>query len=64
MNASHKLAGFVFVMLFLISLTPATAQVTFTDNEAQFIADNPNLAFQDFLDTFVAPGDNNLCTSP
>ena len=64
MNTSHKLAGLVFVMLFLISLTPATGQVEFTADEAQFIADNPNLANQNFLSTFVAPGDNNLCISP
>lgn len=34
---------------FLFSALPALAQVTFTNDQAQFLADNPNLAFQDFL---------------
>ena len=62
MKNRHKLSGFVFVMLYLFSLTPATAQVTFTDNEAQFFARNPNLAIQDFESGNAGPGSVVSCS--
>ncbi len=49
MNNRRKFAGLIFIIMFLISLSPASAQVSFTDNEAAFLAANQNLLFQDFL---------------
>lgn len=51
----------ILLTLFLFSVTPALAQVNFTFDEAEFLAQNPNLQFQDFLGTFVAPGDLLVC---
>lgn len=43
----------IFLTLFLFSVTPALAQVSFTTDETQFLALNPGLQFQDFLGTVV-----------
>ena len=43
---------------------PALAQVTFTNDQAQFLADNPNLLFQDSSATKVQPGDGMQCNVP
>jgi hypothetical protein len=64
MKNHRKFAGFVFVMLFLFSLSPASAQVSFTDDEAAFLAANPNLLFQDFEATKVGPGNVEPCNVP
>ena len=50
--------------LMMISVRLAYAGVDFTFDEAQFQIDNNGLFKQDFLSTFVAPGDNILCESP
>jgi len=44
----------LFPAMFLFAVSPALAQVTFSDNEAQFLARNPNLQFQDFESGNVA----------
>lgn len=58
----------VLILVYLFfpaySVMPASAQVTFTDDEAQFIADNPGLAYQDFLGTAVPPDDLFVCDTP
>jgi hypothetical protein len=64
MKNHHKFAGFVFVMLFLFSLSPASAQVSFTDNEAGFLVANPNLLFQDFVSSKVDPVGGFTCPAP
>lgn len=48
----------------VLSVSPAFAQVTFTQNKVAFLGANKDLAFQDFLSTFVAPGDLRVCDSP
>ncbi len=63
MKNHHKLAGFIFVILFLVSFSPASAQVSFTDNEAAFLAVNPNLLFQDFESGNVAPNSVMQCSA-
>lgn len=50
--------------LMMITVQPAFAGVNFTFDEAQFLTENLSLVKQDFLSTFVAPGDNILCESP
>ena len=62
MKNRPKFAGFVFVMLFLVSLSSASAQVTFTDNEAAFNANNPGLPVQDFESGNAAPGSVVSCS--
>ena len=49
-------------LYFSFPLSPASAQVTFTDNEAEFLAQNPNLAIQDFESGNVAPGSVVSCS--
>ena len=44
----------LFTAILLFAVSPALAQVTFSDNEAQFLARNPNLQFQDFESGNVA----------
>ncbi|MEW6144525.1 MAG: IPTL-CTERM sorting domain-containing protein [Thermodesulfobacteriota bacterium] len=51
----------ILLTMFIFSVTPALAQVNFTFDEAEFLAQNPNLQFQNFLGTFVAPGDLLVC---
>ncbi len=62
MKNHRKFAGFVFVMLFLVSLSPASAQVEFTADEAVFFAQNPGLAIQDFESGNAAPGSVVSCS--
>ncbi len=57
--------------LYLIALTvilfpalPALAQVNFTTDEAQFLAQNPDLAFQDFVGSKVVPVSSIVCPAP
>ncbi len=64
MKNHHKLAGFVFIITLLISLSPALAQVEFTNDQGQFLAQNPNLRFQDFSATKVQPTDGEQCNVP
>jgi hypothetical protein len=56
-----KLLIFVFFSVFLYSIFPASAQVTFTNNEAQFVANNPGLPEQDFEDGNVTPTSFTEC---
>ena len=57
---------FVFVLLtvFVFSVTPVFAQVSFTTNQARFFADNPGLHVQNFDSGFVLPGVANTCDTP
>jgi len=64
MKNRRKFAGFIFVILFLVSFSSASAQVTFTDDEAGFLAANPNLLFQDFADSKVDPVSGLTCPAP
>lgn len=50
--------------IMIIAVQPAFSGVNFTFNEAQFLTENQGLVKQDFLSTFVPPGDNILCDSP
>ncbi|MGH7892570.1 MAG: hypothetical protein ACREN0_09895, partial [Thermodesulfobacteriota bacterium] len=52
----------LFPAIFLFAVSPALAQVTFTDNEAAFFAQNPNLAIQDFESGNAAPGSVVSCS--
>lgn len=66
MNTVRRIALFhlllpVFLFVMDYSALPVSAQVTFTDDEAQFIADNPGLPEQDFEDGNVAPGSFTEC---
>lgn len=54
----------IVIAVFLFSVPASFAQVTFTDNEAGFLAANPNLLFQDFEDSKVGPGDVAGCNVP
>lgn len=58
-----KLLIFVFFSVFVYSIFPASAQVTFTNNEAQFVTNNPGLPEQDFEDGNVAAGSFTECGS-
>jgi hypothetical protein len=61
---NHKFAGFIFVITFLISLSPALAQPTFTGDQAQFLADNPGAVSQGFLSHLIPQGEFTNCDSP
>jgi hypothetical protein len=61
MYAARRITLFSVLLLVLLavliySALPASAQVTFTNNEAQFVANNPGLPEQDFEDGNVGPG--------
>jgi hypothetical protein len=58
----YKRLVFVFLAVFLFSAFPASAQVTFTDNEAAFFAQNPGLDIQDFESGNAAPGSVVSCS--
>ncbi len=64
MKNHHKLAGFVFIITLLISLSPALAQVTFTSDQAQFLADNPGAASQGFRSHAIPADEFTNCNSP
>jgi len=61
---SYKNFIFPFLTIFLFSAAPALAQVTFTDNETQFLAQNPSLLFQDFENSKVDPVSGLTCPAP
>lgn len=52
---------FVLLAVLIYSPLPASAQVTFTNNEAQFVANNPGLPEQDFEDGNVVAGSFTEC---
>jgi hypothetical protein len=52
----------VVIAVFLFSAASASAQVTFTNDEAAFFAQNPNLAVQDFGSGSVPPGGVTECS--
>ena len=52
----------ILVAVLLFTAAPALAQVTFTDNEAAFFAQNPNLAIQDFESGIAGPGSVVSCS--
>lgn len=54
----------IVIALIFFSFTPAFGQVTFTTDKAQFLADNPNLLFQDFESTKVPDGGGDTCNVP
>ena len=60
----YKGIFFILTAVFIFSALPASAQVTFTDNRAEFLAANPDLLFQDFLGTPVGPGEFLDCDPP
>jgi hypothetical protein len=62
MKNHYKFSGFIFVILFLVSFSSASAQVTFTTDDAVFFALNPNLASQDFESGNAAPGSVLSCS--
>lgn len=52
------------LIVIMFSVIPPLAEVTFTDNQMQFLPDHTNLLFQDFTGTFVAPGNFIGCNPP
>lgn len=54
----------IVITVLLFTAAPSFAQVDFTSNEAAFLAQNPDLQFQDFEDTKVGPGDVAGCNVP
>jgi hypothetical protein len=60
----YKTVLFALLTVFVFSVTPVFAQVTFTTNQAQFIADNPGLNVQNFDSGFALPGGANSCDTP
>lgn len=60
----YKTALFVLLTVFVFSVTPVFAQVSFTTNRAQFFADNPGLNVQNFDSGFVLPGVTAACDTP
>ena len=67
MKRVFRFGVYYFSLLAITVLTsniPAIAQVNFTTNEGQFIADNPGLAFQDFQAANVPVGMFELCAQP
>lgn len=54
----------VLILTFVISGLTASAQVTFSSDQGQFLLANPDLAFQDFLSAPAPPGDFVACNSP
>ena len=65
----HIFTGVLFI-IFVLSWTVtftgarASAQVTFTNDEAQFFADNPRPLIQNFNSGFAPPGNSIGCDSP
>jgi hypothetical protein len=53
----------LFPAIFLFAVSPALAQVEFTTDEAEFLARNPNLQFQDFESGNVAPNSVMQCSA-
>ncbi len=54
----------VLILAFVIPAFSASAQVIFSSNEAQFLSDNPDLDFQNFLSAPAPPGDFIVCNAP
>ena len=52
----------IFVSLFLFGAVQSYAE--YTTNQAEFMAEYPNLMVQDFSQSKVAPHDTELCDSP
>ncbi len=50
-NAISGKLYFIVLTVVMFSVSPALAQVDFTFDEAEFLAQNPNLQFQDFIGT-------------
>ncbi len=62
----RKVVFYVLVLAvsFVTSYSLASAQVSFTNDEPQFIANNPGLAFQNFDAAMAAPNTLTTCTGP
>lgn len=54
----------VLILAFAISAFNASAQVIFSSDEAQFLSDNPDLGFQNFLSAPATPGTFIVCNAP
>lgn len=52
------------ILAFAISALTASAQVIFSSDEAQFLSDNPDLDFQNFLSAPTTPGAFIVCNAP
>ncbi|MGH7850349.1 MAG: hypothetical protein ACREOP_08635 [Thermodesulfobacteriota bacterium] len=61
---SYNIFIVLILTVFLFLSAQASAQVSFTDNEAGFLAQNPNLVFQDFADSKVDPVQGIVCPAP
>lgn len=62
----RKVVFYVLVLAvsFVTSYSLASAQVSFTNDEPQFIANNPGLAFQNFDAAMADPDTLTTCTGP
>lgn len=54
----------ILVLIFAISALTASAQVIFSSDETQFLSDNPDLGFQNFLSAPATPGTFIVCNAP
>ena len=63
LKAKYVKSYLIVITVLLFSAAPAVAQVNFTTDEAAFLAQNPNLAIQDFENGNVAPNSVIECSS-
>jgi hypothetical protein len=61
---SYNIFIVLILTVFLFSSAQALAQVTFTNDQAQFLADNPGAVSQDFLSHIVPDDEFTNCNSP
>lgn len=54
----------LFFVLCFATYSTAFSQIIFTNNEVLFIANNPDLVFQNFQAGNVPPGDTESCNTP
>jgi hypothetical protein len=62
LKARYVKSYLIVITVLLFCAVPALAQVSFTNNETQFLAQNPNLLFQDFSGAPEALP--QVCTNP
>ncbi len=61
---SYNIFIVLILTVFLFSSAQALAQVTFTGDQAQFLADNPGAVSQDFLSHVIQADQFTNCNSP
>lgn len=61
---SLQLFVLALILTLTVSVLTASAQVIFSSDEAQFLSDNPDLGFQNFLSAPATPGTFITCNAP